>query len=261
MSGISISIAVSELDSSIVAAIGAEKTQGQQQVQEVFLAKLQELERTLRELKQMVVSVEAHLVPKPNWKSSLRLSEVGKIVEDFRDRLAGQDFNTVGVYDNFHQRLETILQTAKKECNEAWVPHRESMLVDVPLDFEYPNDNILRAIAPGLRIPQSFALTKRLLQEWSNYSFGQVWDDECEQTSSGFAKALGDYQERIKDYRDAITPVMNALADLSTEVADFLKDASNGTATLAQAMDPRVATWLADSKLSESFALRFRDSD
>lgn len=260
-SGIPISIAVSELDSSIMAAIKADKTQGQKQAQATFLAKLQELARTLSELKEMVVSVEAHLMPKPNWKSSLELADVGKIVEDFRDRLARQDFNTFGVYDNFSQFLERFLQSAKNMCNEAWIPHRDSMFVGVRLDFEYPNDKVLRAIAPGLRIPPSFTFSKRLLEKWSSISFEQVWDDECDQTSSGFAEVLGNNQQRIKDYKNAITPVATALAGIATEVANFLRDASTGIATLAQAMDPRVAKWLADSNLSESFTLRFKDSD
>lgn len=260
MPGTSMSVVVTQLDTSIAVAVSADRAQGEEQARAVFLAKLEELGRTVNELNEMILAVEAHLAPKPNWKNGLKLSTLRGLVQDFRDRLTRQDLNTVGVYDNFSQILEPILQDAKNICDGMWVRHRDSVFTDVPLDFEYPNDNILGAIAPGLSVPPRFSITKRLLNSWSTMSFGQVWDDDSGRTSSGFGAAITANQERIDEYLKAITPVVDALASTPTEVADFLRDASTGTATLAQAIKPQVAQWLADSKLSESFTLRFKDS-
>jgi len=260
MPGTSMSVVVTRLESSIAVAVTADRAQGEEQARAVFLAKLEELGRTVNELKEMILAVEAHLTPKPSWKKGLKLSTLGGLVQDFRDRLTRQDLNIVGSYDNFGQILEPILQNAKNICDEMWVRHRDSLFTDVPLDFEYPNENILRAIAPGLSVPPRFSITKRLLSSWSTMSFGQVWDDDSERMSSGFSAAMTANQERIDEYLRAITPVADALAGTPAEVAQFLKDASTGTATLAQAIEPQVAQWLADSNLSDSFALRFKDS-
>lgn len=254
------SVVVTRLESSITTAVAADRAQGEEQVRAVFLAKLEELGRTVNELNEMIQAVEAHLAPKPNWKNELKLSTLMGLVQDFRDRLTRQDLNTVGVYDNFSQILEPILQHAKNTCDGMWVRHRDSVFTDVPLDFEYPNENILGAIAPGLSVPPRFSITKRLLNSWSTMSFGQVWDDDSGRTSSGFSAAITANQERIDEYLKAITPVVDALAGTPAEVAQFLKDASTGTATLAQAIEPQVARWLEDSNLSDSFALRFKDS-
>lgn len=239
-------------------AITAQQAQGLGQLQHHFLNRLQLARDTARNVQSMISAVDSTLNPPATWKKTLNLSPLQSIATDFEKKVSTSDFD-VTEYANISQLLSPIESHVRKICDTVWTDVRDAELSNIDLEFECPNDNVLKAINPTVKLPASFTLLQKRLRGQSKETFGEVWD-ECGGDGLKFSAHLLNLKNSVLEYQNAVSPIMNAMASTPTEVAQFLSDAAKGTATLVQVMSPEVNKWLnKDPKLLESFIMRFKD--
>ena len=241
------------------AAATAERIAGDQQLQNNFLSKLDQLLGAIEHIGAMVEAVQKCLEPESSWTSRLDLSFFADSITDLRERQREGNFNVVGSYDNLSLNLEKVINSVKDCCNVPWETFRDSLFVSVDLDYEYPNQNVLRAISSDLVIPASFALSRTRLRQLSKMSFREFWDSECESTQENFVSEVQNIQTRIRDFQDVVAPVVEAMSATPVVVANFLEDAARGTADLTQVTSSEVSAWLDSKSLLDSFVVRFKD--
>ncbi len=239
-------------------AITAQQAQGLDQLQHHFLNRLQLARDTARNVQSMISAVDSTLNPPATWKKALNLSPLQSIATDFGKLVSTQDFD-VTKYANISQLLSPIESHVRKICDTVWTVVRDAELSSIDLDFECPNDNVLKTIDPTVKLPASFTLLQKRLRRQSKETFGEVWD-ECEGDGTKFSAHLLNLKNSVLEYQNAVNPIMNAMASTPKAVAQFLSDAAKGSATLVQVMSPEVNKWLnKDPKLLESFIMRFKD--
>ena len=239
-------------------AITAQQAQGLGQLQHHFLNRLQLVRDTARNVQSMISAVDSTLNPPATWKKTLNLSPLKSIATDFGKKVSTPDFD-VTEYANISQLLSPIESHVRKICDTVWTVARDAELSNIDLEFECPNDNVLKAIKPTVKLPASFTLLQKRLRGQSKETFGEVWD-ECERDGAKFSAHLLNLKNSVLEYQNAVNPIMKAMASTPKEVAQFLSDAAKGSATLVQVMSPEVNNWLnKDPKLLESFIMRFKD--
>jgi hypothetical protein len=206
----------------------------------------------------MISAVDATLNPPATWKKTLNLSPLQNIAKDFGNLVSAQDFDVMK-YANISQLLSPIESHVRKMCDTVWTVFRDAELSNIDLDFECPNDNVLKAVDPNVKLPASFSQLQRRLRGQSKETFGEVWDD-CEGDGAKFSAHLLNLKTSVLEYQNAVNPIKNAMASTPDKVAQFLDDAARGSATLVQVMSPEVNKWLnKDPKLLDSFIMRFKD--
>jgi hypothetical protein len=249
---------VNSLRLATTGAINAQQVQGLDQQQHHFLNRLQLARDTARNIQSMISAVDTTLNPPATWKKTLNLSQLQSIATDFGNLVSTQNFDVLK-YANISQPLSQIDSHVRKICDTVWAVVRDAELSNIDLEFECPNDNVLKAIKPTVKLPISFTLLQKRLRGQSKETFGEVWD-ECEGDGTKFSTHLQTLKNSVLDYHNAVDPILDAMASTPTEVAQFLNDAARGSATLVQVMSPAVNDWLnRDPKLLESFVMRFKD--
>ena len=249
------------LNTGIAQAKASKQSQGVNQLQFQFLNRLQRIQKAVQSISSMIFAVEATLAPPTSWRDTLDLSSLNTIFNDFVTMAGTGTFDIVGKYDNIDLQLDPVVQRIKNDCNKIWIVSRDSILVTVNLDFDAPNARILKAINPSLNLPVSFSLLQRRLNLQKTDEFPSIWAD-CNDDPSKFAIYVSDLSNSIKQFKDAVDPVLAALSETDPMVEKFLRDATRGEATMRQASSPEIKDWLAqDSNLLDSFLVRFNDEN
>jgi hypothetical protein len=252
---------IQNLKTGITQARASKQNQGVNQLQLQFLSRLQNLQRSIKAILAMIQAVELTLSPPATWRSTLNFSSLTTIVNDFSTKVEAGTFDIVGEYDNISLKLDPIVQTLKNECNKVWITERNSILSAINLDFEPPNAQILKVIDPSVTLAASFVLLQRRLKLQKEEEFSSIWED-CDDDPSKFLAHVASFKSSIKQFKDAVDPVVTALSKTDPKVSQFLHDATRGEATMRQAELQEVKDWLAqDKKLLDSFLVRFSDEN
>lgn len=252
---------IQNLKTGITLARASKQNQGVDQLQIQFLSRLQRIRKSVTSISSMIQAVETVLSPQPNWRSTLNLSSINAIFDDFSKMAGTGSFDIVGKYDNIDLQLDPVVQRIKNDCNKVWLTSRDTILSTVPLDFEAPNEQILKVIDPLVKLPASFTTLQRRLKIQRSEEFTDIWKD-CDDDPSKFANYVTDLKDSILQYKNSVDPVLNALSKTNPKVAQFLSDATRGEATMRQASASEIKDWLAnDQKLLDSFLVRFKDDN
>ena len=253
--------AIKDLNSGIAQAKTSKQNQGVNHLQIQFLNRLQRIQKSVEVISCMMSAVENTLSPAAKWRNSINLSPLNAIADDFALLVGQQSFDIVGKYDNIDLQIDPVVQKVKNECNKVWLTSRETILSAVNLDFEAPNEQILKAIDPSVKLPISFSTLQRRLKIQRNEEFAEIWKD-CDNDPSKFANYVTDLKNSILQYKNLVDPVLDALSKTDPNVAKFLNDATRGEATMRQVNSQEIQAWLAqDPKLLDSFLVRFKDND
>jgi len=253
--------AIKDLDRGLARAKTSKQNQGVNHLQVQFLNRLQRIQKSAKSIACMIAAVENTLSPPAKWRTNINLSELNAIVDDFVLLVAQQSFDIVGKYDNIDLHIDPVVQRVKTECNNVWLTSRETILSSVNLDFEAPNEQILRAIDPSVKLPVSFTTLQRRLRIQRNEEFPDIWK-ECDEDPSKFANYVTDLKNSILQFKNSVDPVLDALSKTNPKVAKFLNDATRGEATIRQVKSQEIQDWLAqDQNLLDSFLVRFKDNN
>ena len=183
------------------------------------------------------------------------------IAEDFSLMAKQQTFDIVAKYPNLEIQLKPFVAAAEDACNEVWKQNRDIIFSRIDLNFEKPNDKILSAINPSVKLPITFNVLQDKLKIQSISKFDVVWTG-CGSDSVKFAAYVQELKDSVQEFKEIVDPILKSMKSANPKVAKFLQDATQGSATLAQAKDPEVSKWLSqDSTLLDSFVLRFKDDN
>ncbi len=252
---------IKKLKVGIVQAKASKQTQGVNQLQIQFLSRLQKIHKSVNSVFSMITAVESTLSPPQNWRAGLDFASLESVVRDFDDMITAGTFDIVGKYDNIDVQLDPVVQRTKNECNNVWVTTRNTIFSTINLDFEAPNARVLKAIDPTVNLPASFFVLQKRLNLQKNEEFGAIWK-ECGDDSSEFQTYVTTLSNSIREFNDAVNPVLDALSKTNPKVSQFLSDATRGEATMRQANSQEVQAWLAqDQNLLDSFLVRFKDGN
>jgi hypothetical protein len=253
---------IANLSVGIDSAIATIQNQGKDVLQLGFLNRLQLLTRKSGEISEMITAINTALTPSHNWMISLDFRGLKKIAEDFSLMATQQTFDVaVAKYANLDDQLKPFVFATVSACNQVWKKNRDVILSQIDLNFEKPNEKILKAIDPSVKLPITFNVLQVKLKMQSVRKFDVVWT-ECDGDSAKFAAYVQDLKNSVQEFIDAVDPIINAMKSANPKVAKFLQDAAQGSATLNQAGDPEVSKWLSqDSTLLDSFVLRFKDEN